>query len=165
MTVPTMTRNRELFKTLALVAFLAAGLFLVRRGVLPLWAWILLTLAVIFMRVIARMDRYVEELAVTDHGVVRTHGSRMRRQMNESVRWDELTRVEAISREAGPEKKEVLFLLHGVEGSGVAVRGALAQQHDLRGQLRRRLPGFQDDSLAQALAASERDTFVLWDKD
>jgi hypothetical protein len=159
-----MTRKRELFKTIALIAFLAAGLYLVRIGVLPLWAWGLLTLAVIFMRVIARMDRYVEELSVTDDGVVRTHGSRMRKQMHESVRWDELTQVEAISQEAGPEKKEVLFLLHGAQGRGVAVRGALAQQHDLPAQLRRRLPGFQDDQLAQALAAGERHTFVLWER-
>jgi hypothetical protein len=159
-----MTRNRELFKTIALIAFLAGGLFLVRIGVLPLWAWSLLTLAVIAMRVIARMDRYVEELSVTDHDVVRTHGSRMRKQMQESVGWDELSRVEAISREAGPEKKEVLFLLHGADGNGVAARDALAQQHDLVAHLRRRLPGFDDDQLAQALAAGERHTFVLWER-
>lgn len=157
-----MTRNSELLKTIALIAFLAGGLFLVRAGVLPLWAWVLLTLAVIFMRVIGRMDQYAEELSVTEQGVVRTHGSRMRRQMKESVLWDELTRVEAISQEAGPEKKDVLLLLHGAGHNGVAVRAALARQHDLAGQLRRRLPGFQDDQLAQALAASERQTFVLW---
>ena len=159
-----MTRNRELFKTIALIAFLAGGLFLVRAGVLPLWAWSLLTLAVIAMRVIGRMDQYVEELSVSAQGVVRTHGSRMRRQMKESVHWDQLARVEAISREAGPEKTEVLFLLHGADDSGVAVRAALAQQHDLVGQLRGRLPGFLDDQLAQALAASERHTFVLWER-
>jgi hypothetical protein len=159
-----MTRNRELFKTIALIAFLAGGLFLVRAGVLPLWAWSLLTLVVIFMRVIARMDHYAEELSVTGQGVIRTHGSRMRRQMNESVHWDQLSRVDAISQEAGPARKDVLFLLYGADGSGVAVPAALAQQHDLIGQLRRRLPGFQDDQLAQALAANERHTFVLWQR-
>lgn len=159
-----MTRNRELFKTVVLIAFLAAGLLFVRAGVLPLWAWALLTLAVIFMRTITRMDRYSEALSVTDEGVTRTHGSRMRRQMQEGVRWDEITRVEAMSREAGPDKKDVLFLLYGAGTNGVAVPAALAQQHDLVGQLRRRLPGLRDEQLAQALAASDAQTFVLWER-
>jgi hypothetical protein len=159
-----MTRNPDLLRTIALIAFLAGGLLLVRAGVLPMWAWNLLTLGAIVARVMTGMDKYAEALSVTELGVTRTHGSRLRKQMTESVSWDELARVEAISREAGPQKTDVLFLLYGSGGSGVAVSAALAQQHDLVGQLRRRLSGFLDDQLAQAIAASERQTFLLWQR-
>lgn len=160
----TMTRHGELVKTLLLVAFLAGGLLLVQAGVLPIWAWNVLTLVVIAARVVTRLDRYSEELSITDQGVTRTHGSRLRKRMKESAAWDELTQVEAISHEAGPQKKDVLFLLYAAGGDGVAVPGPLAQQHDLAGQMRRRLPGFRDGELARAMVAGERQTFVLWEK-
>jgi len=161
-----MTRkNFELLKTLALVAFLAGGLLLVRMGVLPAWLWIVLTLLTIGMRTVARMDAYVDEIAVNDDGVTRTHGSKMRRRMTESVRWDELAKVEVLARETGPDKQDALFLLHGAGSNGVAIPGPLAQQHDLAGRLRERLPGLREDRLAQALAASESGAFTLWEKD
>ena len=159
-----MIRNRELFNTVALLAFLAGGLLLVWAGVLPMWAWNLLTLITIAARVITRLDRYTEELSITDQGVTRKYGSRFRKQMSEYLSWDQISRVEAISHETGAQKKDALLLLYGLDGSGVAVPAPLAQKHDLLGQLRPRLPGFRDDELARALAASERQTFVLWEQ-
>ena len=161
-----MTRKTgELLKTLALVAFLAGGLVLVRIGALPLWLWGVLTAVTVFMRYAARLDAYTEQLEIGDQGVTRRHGSRMRQQLTEAVRWDELTKVEVLARETGADKQEPLFLLHGAGTNGVAVAGALAQQHDLVGALQRRLPGFREDALAQALAASENGAFILWEKD
>jgi hypothetical protein len=161
-----MTRkNGEMLKTLALVAFLAGGLVLVRIGALPLWLWGVLTVLTVFLRYAARMDAYTDELEVGDAGVTRRHGSRMRKQLVEAVRWDELTKVEVLARETGAHKQEPLFLLHGIGTNGVAVPGALAQQHDLAGILQRRLPGLHAERLAQALAASESGAFVVWEKD
>lgn len=161
-----MTRKTgELLKTLALVAFLAGGLVLVRIGALPPWLWGVLTAVTVFMRYAARLDAYTEQLEIGDHGVARRHGSRMRQQLTEAVRWDELTRVEVLTRETGADKHEPLFLLHGAGTSGVAVPGALAQQHGLVGILRRRLAGFDTAALAQALAEGENRRYVLWEKD
>lgn len=161
-----MTRKTvELLKTLALIAFLAGGLMLVRIGALSLWLWCVLTAVTIFMRYAARLDAYSDRLEIGDQGVTRTHGSRMRKYLTEAVRWDELTKVEVLAREAGADKQEPLFLLHGAGTNGVAVAGALAHEHDLVGTLQRRLPGFRQDALAQALAASERGAFTLWEKD
>ena len=160
-----MTRMPQRFRTIALAVFLAGGLLLVQAGVLPLWAWGLLTAVALAMRVITRMDQYAEALSVTGEGIVRTHGSRMRKPMQESVRWDELTRVEAISCETGPQEQDLLFLLYGSGANGVAVGAALAQQHGLIEQLRTRLSGFADDRLAQAQAAQERQIFLLWPRD
>jgi hypothetical protein len=161
-----MTRKTgELLKTLALVAFLAGGLVLVRIGALPLWLWGVLTAVTVFMRYAARLDAYTEQLEIGDQGVTRRHGSRMRQQLTEAVRWDELTKVEVLARETGADKQEPLFLLHGPGTRGVAVPGALAQQHDLTGLLQRRLAGFDTAALAQALAADRSGRYVLWERD
>lgn len=161
-----MTRKTgELLKTLALVAFLAGGLVLVRMGALPLWLWGVLTAMTVFMRYAARLDSYTDQLEIGEGGVARRHGSRMRQQLTEAVRWDELTKVEVLSRETGADKQAPLFLLHGPGTNGVAVPGALAQQHDLTGILQRRLAGFDTAALAQALAASGSGRYVLWEKD
>ena len=159
-----MIRNRELLNTIALVVFLAGGLLLVWAGVLPIWAWNLLTVITIGARVITRLDRFSEDLSLTEQGVTRTYGSRFRKQVRESASWDGIRRVEAISHEAGAQKQDVLFLLYGSDAKGVAVPAALALKHDLLGQLRRHLPGLRDDEFARATAASDRQTFVLWEK-
>ena len=157
-------KNAELLKTLALVAFLAGGLLLVRIGALPAWLWIVLTLVTIGMRLVARLDAYADELAIDEAGITRRHGSRMRRQLVEAVRWDELARVEVLARETGPDRQQALFLLHGVGSNGVAVPGELAERQGLVAALRQHLPGLREDSLAQALAAGEPGAYLLWEK-
>ena len=80
------------------------------------------------------------------------------------MRWNDLTRVEALSREAGPNQQDVLFLLHGRDGNGVAIAAALADQHGLPAQLQAHLPGFDVQQLEAARAATERARFVLWER-
>lgn len=160
-----MTRkNVELLKTLALVAFLAGGLLLVRTGALPAWLWMVLTLVTIGMRLVTRLDTYTDELLLDDQGITRRHGSKVRKQLTESVRWDEIEKVEVLARETGPDKQEPLFLVHGAGSNGVAVPGALAERQGLVAALRQRLPAWREDQLAQALAAGESAAFVLWEK-
>ena len=157
-----MLPRKPAAKNLYLVFFLGVGLLLVRSGALPFWLWGVVAVFAIAMRVLAAMDVPQEELAVTDTGVVRRHGSRVRRQEVESVRWNELTRVEAISRETGVQQQDVLLLLHGRGGAGVAVGLPLADRQALTAQLQARLPGFDVEQLEHARAATERATFVLW---
>lgn len=160
-----MTRpNTQLLKTIALVAFLAGGLLLVRAGALPLWLWFVLAVLVLIMRVVTRMDAQDDTLELGPERITRTLGSKMRRQITEAVRWDELTKVEVLARETGPDKQEPLFLLYGATDAGVAVPGPLARQHDLAGLLRQRLPGFDEGRLAQALAAADSGRYTLWEK-
>jgi hypothetical protein len=151
-------------RTVLLVAFLAAGLLLVRSGALSAWLWMLLTLVVIATRVIARMDAYQDELSFTDEGVTRQHGSKLRKVQSESVRWEEVQRVEVLTHETGPGRKDLLFLLHGVGDAGVAVPGPVAERHGLLAELRRRFPGLQEDQWSQAQAASGRASFLLWER-
>lgn len=151
-------------RTVLLVAFLAAGLLLVRSGALSPWIWMLLTLVVIATRVIARMDAYQDELSFTEEGISRQHGSRLRKVQNESVRWDQVRRIEVLTHETGPARKDLLVLLYGTGEAGVAVPGPVAERHGLRAELQRRFPGLQDDQWIQAQAATGRATFLLWDR-
>jgi hypothetical protein len=151
-------------RTVLLVAFLAAGLLLVRSGALSLWIYLLLTAVVIATRVIARMDAYQEDLLFTDEGLTRQHGSKLRKVLNESVRWDEVRRIEVLTHETGPGRKDLLFLLYGTGEAGVAVPGPVAERHGLLAELRRRFPGLQEDQWSQAQAASGRASFLLWER-
>jgi hypothetical protein len=149
-------------KNLLLLVFLAGGLLLVYAGALSLWIWVLLTVVTIGARVIAGMDQLQEKLSMDGEGVRREHTSPMRQPMVEQVRWDELSKVEVLSHETGPGRKDLLFLLYGSGTAGVAVPGPLADQHGLVPELQRRLAGFSEDKLAQARAESGRARFLLW---
>lgn len=151
-------------KSLLLFAFLAGGALLVRAHVLPMIVWLGLVVVVIITRLLPRIDRHEEVLRVTDEGVTREHGSRLRKKIVEKVRWDELLAVEVRARETGPQRDQMLFLLFGREGTGVAVPGPLAQQHGLAETMAQRLPGWRQDLLAQALTATEPATFTLWEE-
>lgn len=159
----TMIRS-PLTRTVLLVAFLAAGLLLVRSGALSPWLWMLLTLVVIATRVIARMDAYRDELSFTDQDIRRQHGSRLRKVQDESVRWDQVRRIEVLTHETGPARKDMLFLLYGTGDAGVAVPGPVAERHGLVAELRRRFPGLQEDQWVQAQAATGRAAFLLWEQ-
>jgi hypothetical protein len=149
-----------------LVALLAAGLFLVQRGVLPFWLWMLVTAMALVSRLLARADRYRDELVVTEEGVSRQHGSKLRKTSIESVRWDELVKVDLLSNETGPGGKDHLFLLYGGSGSGsgVAVPGSVAARHELAAVLERKLPGLRKEAIAQAQASTERKSWTLWER-
>ena len=151
-------------RTAALVVFLAGGLLLVRAGALPLWVWLLLTALTIAMRLLPRLDPYVDQLELTGEGLKRQHGSRLRRQAVEQLRWEELTRVEVLTHETGPDAQDMLFLLFGSGSNGVAVPGTLARQHGLAAVLQQRLPGFRAEELAAAEATAGRASFVLWER-
>jgi hypothetical protein len=155
---------RELAKILYFVAFLAAGLLLVRSGALPVWMFAIAVVVVAGMRVLSRLDAYQDDLAVSDEGITRIHGSRMRKMTEEKVRWDELERVELLTREVGPDKRDMLFVLYGAGTSGVAVAGPVADRHGLPSALAAKLPGFREDLVQDARAATQQASFLLWER-
>lgn len=163
--VATRSPSSETRKSWTLVALLAAGLLLVWKGALPFWVWMGVATLALVARILARADRYTDQLFLTDEGVSRQHGSKLRKTSVESVRWDDLVKVDVLANETGPGRKDHLFLLYGSSGAGVAVPGAVAKSHDLPGVLERRLPGFRTEAVAQAEAATERQSWTLWERD
>jgi hypothetical protein len=151
-------------KMLFLIVFLGGGLLLVYAGGLPLAVWAAMAALVVLVRVmLPRIDPYRDELRIDDAGVTREHGSRFRRMSVESVRWDGLRAVEVRTREFGPRRNEMLFLLFGADGNGVAVPEAQARQQGLIETLAQRLPGWRPELLAEAEAAKEPATIRLWE--
>jgi len=155
---------RELAKILYFVAFLAAGLLLVRSGALPVWLFVIAVVLVAGMRVLSRLDAYQDDLSVSAESITRVHGSRMRKMTEETVRWNDLERVELLAREVGPDKQDMLFVLHGTGDSGVAIAGPVADRHGLPGLLAARLPGFRQDLVQEARAATQQASFLLWER-
>ncbi|MEJ8840156.1 hypothetical protein [Ramlibacter sp. AN1133] len=151
-------------KTWVLAVLVASGLLLVQAGALPLWVWALVAALVVATQVLAHADRYRDQLFVSEEGLSREHGSRLRKTLTESVRWDELAKVEVLANETGAGRKEMLFLLYGRTGQGVAVPGSVASSHDLVAVLEGRLPGFRKDAVAEAQRSAERRSWTLWER-
>jgi hypothetical protein len=158
-------KSTEGLKVLGLALFLAGGLFLVHVGALPFWLWGVLCLVTIFIRLLPRIDPYRDELTVSDQGIVRQHGSRLRRTSTESVRWDELQRVDVVNDAPGSAGKDLLFLLYGQGQNGVAIPRPVAEKHGLLGLLEARLPGFRGEQLDAAAAAGQPTRITLWERD
>lgn len=150
---------------LFLIVFLAGGLWLVYAGGMPWWLWAVMTLVVVIVRYASLMDPFTERLTVSDEGLLREHGSRRHQALKEEVRWADLSQVDVLTHETGPRGRYMLFLLFGSNEEGVAVSEPLADQHQLLAQLRQRLPGFSEEQLAQAKAATGKAKFTLWAKD
>jgi hypothetical protein len=157
-------RSSEALKTLALALFLAGGLLLVHVGALPFWLWVGLCAVAIFVRLLPRIDPYRDELMVTDQGIVRQHGSRLRRISTEAVRWDELRQVDVVTDAPGAGGKDLLFLLYGEGQNGVAVPRPLAEKYGLLALLQARLPGFRSEPLEAATAAGQPTRITLWER-
>lgn len=151
-------------KTWMLAALVAGGLLLVQAGALPFWLWALVAALALASQLLALADRYRDELTLTEDGIAREHGSKLRKTLTEWVRWDALVKVEVLANETGPGRKELLFLLYGDRGEGVAVAGDVARRHDLANVLARKLPGFRADAIAEAEKATERRSWTLWEK-
>lgn len=156
-------RPVEFLKLALLVAFLASGLLVVWAGGFPFWVWCVLAAMTLLMLYLPRFDPYVNELVISEAGVERRHGPRLRRKSRESVRWDQLAKVVVVTNDSGPFGEDMVFLLHGAEGSGVAVPGSLAHQYGLVAVLQQRLSGFRNEQLIAASGSVEPASFTLWE--
>jgi hypothetical protein len=136
----------------------------VQQGALPFWVWFAVAAFALVLRLLARADRYTDDLILTDEEVSRQHGSKLRKTSIESLRWDELVKVEILANETGIGRKDHLFLLFGKAGNGVAVPGKVAKRHDFAEVLERKLPGFRKEAVAEAEASTERKSWTLWER-
>jgi hypothetical protein len=107
---------------------------------------------------------YVDELEITDLGVARRFGPWLRKKKEESVRWQDLTKVEILTTDAGPRSEDFFFILHGPDGKGVAISNDLAVKHGLVATLQNRLPGLDNKAIIDASLCIEVRRFLVWQK-
>ena len=102
---------------------------------------------------------HMENVVVTEDGVSRRARRLLRRDINETIAWRDLHRVEVVSRFAAAAKDDVYFLLVDENERGVAVGLSDALATGLFSRLQR-LPGFDNEAATAAAGAEMR--AVLW---
>jgi hypothetical protein len=107
---------------------------------------------------------YVDELEINDLGVARRFGPWLRKKKEESVRWQDMTKVEILTTDAGPSSEDLFFILHGADGKGVAISNDLAVKHGLVATLQNRLPGLDNKAIIDASLCIEVRRFLVWQK-
>ena len=97
-------------------------------------------------------------LTVTDEGVARELSD----GRTESVTWDELRQVLVITTSAGPFGEDVYYILDGGENGVVVAQSQMTE--DLLTRLQA-LPGFDNDTLIEAMASTCDADFLIWERD
>jgi YD repeat-containing protein len=83
----------------------------------------------------------------------------------ESVKWDDLEAVLIKTTAAGPFTEDVFFVLvgKGAQSGCVVPQGAVGE-NELFTALQKRLPGFDNELVVQAMMSTEDKTFLVWKK-
>lgn len=125
------------------------------------WFW---TVGFLALLIPPSWKPFIDELQITDLGVTRRFGARLRRKKEESVSWQDLTKVEILTTDGGPWSEDFFFILHGPDGKGVAISNDVAVRHDLVAALQRRLAGLDNKAIIEASGSTEVRRFLLWQK-
>lgn len=80
----------------------------------------------------------------------------------ESVRWDDLHKVEILTTSEGPLLPDCFWILHGTEKGCVIPQGATGQ-NELLDHLQA-LPGFDNRAVIEAMGSTKEATFTCWTK-
>jgi hypothetical protein len=80
----------------------------------------------------------------------------------ESLKWDDLQRVEILTTDAGPFAPDVFWVLHGSETGCVVPQGATGESTLLRRL--QSLPGFSNEAVMQAMASTTNQEFLCWQR-
>lgn len=166
MKADTATRPRREILPLVTCAVFAFGSFALGDRGEPLWwagwFWIACCLAWFLPQ---RRSLPLDQIEVTDSGVTRRFGAALfGKKKVESVRWDDLTRVEIVTTDEGPYIEDFFFVLVGSDGNGVAVSNQHAVDHGLVAQLQQRLTGLDNKAIIDASLSVERRRFLVWQK-
>jgi hypothetical protein len=103
------------------------------------------------------LEKKPGSLRIDDVGVARTFdGGR------EVVTWAELRAVNILTTAEGPYAEDIYFVLVGENGRGCLVPHGLAAQHDLLGELERRLPGVDNLKVVEAMSSTDERSFTIW---
>jgi len=80
----------------------------------------------------------------------------------ESVRWDDLQKVEIMTTDEGPFAEDVYWMLKGVTG-GCAIPSQAQGMKELLSRLQQ-LPGFKNEAVIKATASADNATFLCWSR-
>lgn len=82
----------------------------------------------------------------------------------QSIRWDEITRVQIRTTDEGPWAPDVIWGLHRSEGTPVIILNGATGLQELLKEMERRFPGFRDDEVIRAMGTTSNAIFVVWER-
>jgi hypothetical protein len=94
---------------------------------------------------------------IDDHGVRR----KLADGKLEQITWDDLQEVVVLTTGDGPFAEDVFFVLAGQNGTGWVIPQGAPESMQLLERLQR-LPGFDNETLIQAMSSTDDATFVCW---
>ncbi|MBU0858756.1 MAG: hypothetical protein KJ667_02355 [Alphaproteobacteria bacterium] len=80
----------------------------------------------------------------------------------ERLRWDALEAVILEIAEGGPLRADMFWILAGHDGTGCLYPGGATGENEMLEALQKRLPGFNDDILIEAMTTTTQQEFLLW---
>lgn len=80
----------------------------------------------------------------------------------QSLRWSELVGVAVRTTDEGPLSPDVFFILGTNEGTLIFPQGATGERDILRRL--QQLPGFNNETLIEAMGCTDNQTFICWEK-
>ncbi len=142
--------------TCALLAF---------SGVIPWWGAAVFTpagLALMLATFGGGSRPFVEQLEITEQGVTRHFGRKFRVKRQESVAWQDLSKIEIETTDEGPFAEDFFYMLYDKNGDGVVVGNRLAVAYNLLGELKQRLPDIDHKTVMDASGCTENRSFLIW---
>jgi hypothetical protein len=107
---------------------------------------------------------YLNKLELSSWGVRRTFGPQLRAKKIEEVAWNDVSKIEVETTDAGPAADDMFFWIHGPNGKGVIIPSEMAAQHQLVRELQSRFPSLDNRALAEASGCCVNRYFLLWKK-
>jgi drug/metabolite transporter superfamily protein YnfA len=81
-----------------------------------------------------------------------------------SIAWGELNTVTLITTDEGPSAEDVYWHLSGVGTTEVVVPQGAAGHQDFLAEMQRRLPGFNNEAVIQAMGSTSNARFPVWSR-
>lgn len=85
-------------------------------------------------------------------------------EVEESLRWQDLQRVEMLTTDEGPFTDDMFWVLTRRDGSHMFIPSEFAQPFGVLERLQQ-LPGFDNEQVIAAATSVENARFLLWERD
>lgn len=82
-----------------------------------------------------------------------------------SLDWSELARVSISTTDAGPITTDLFWHLENAQGEGLTVPMGVEGEHELLQAMQRRLEGFDNMAVVEAMGSTEIARFLVWSSD
>ena len=99
-------------------------------------------------------------ITITDDGITCIYPSLHK---TDAVLWNELTKIDVLTTDDGPAVCDVIFMLYGTNGNGVAIPQDRPESKVVVDKILN-LPGFDYECFINAMGSADNQLFHVWKK-